>query len=210
MCIRDRYQRRVHGVDNHYRIFKYDGEQLNMVDLKHTELYEVAWRPGKFEDRPPSPRKVSEASEKAEEGKAKAKPKRILNLRETEDFMEKERQLHENKKHTTKEEEGAPAPVPEETKKNKYAHLSHLRQKNTAPPGISPPQEPRPEIKTEVKHEVPQEYRNAPPADINKKDKFKQQRKYSKEFNIDSDDARGGPPGLSGRLRTESDDKTFH
>lgn len=33
-------------VDNHYRVFKYDGELLNVLDLKSTELYEVLWQPG--------------------------------------------------------------------------------------------------------------------------------------------------------------------
>lgn len=44
-------------VDNHFKIFKYDGDLINKFDFSHTELYDVIWRPSniKFTDRPPSP-----------------------------------------------------------------------------------------------------------------------------------------------------------
>lgn len=74
-------------VDNGYKIFKYTGELLGGMDLKTTELYEVLWRPGKFEDRPPSGRKMSTQSEAT----ALAKPKRIMKLREDVDFVKGER-----------------------------------------------------------------------------------------------------------------------
>mmetsp|Transcript_25171 Transcript_25171/g.22198 ORF Transcript_25171/g.22198 Transcript_25171/m.22198 type:complete len:292 (+) Transcript_25171:711-1586(+) len=52
-------------VDNNYRIFKYNGESLNTVDFGHSELYEVLWRPGQYQDRPPSPSKKVEVKEEA-------------------------------------------------------------------------------------------------------------------------------------------------
>eukprot|EP00331_Platyophrya_macrostoma_P020198 CAMPEP_0176467302 /NCGR_PEP_ID=MMETSP0127-20121128/38385_1 /TAXON_ID=938130 /ORGANISM="Platyophrya macrostoma, Strain WH" /LENGTH=262 /DNA_ID=CAMNT_0017860591 /DNA_START=102 /DNA_END=890 /DNA_ORIENTATION=- len=42
-------------VDNYFKVFKYNGSLINSVDYKNSELYEVAWRPGKYEDRPASP-----------------------------------------------------------------------------------------------------------------------------------------------------------
>jgi translation initiation factor 2A len=75
-------------VDNHYRIFKYDGELINVLDMKQTELYEVQWRPGKFSDRPPSPKKQPTATEAGQDGNAAPKkPKRIMKLREDVDFV---------------------------------------------------------------------------------------------------------------------------
>ena len=63
-------------VDNNMKIFKYDGTHTNTIDMTHTELYEVVWKPPieKFVDRPPSPKmKTAENVDKPPE-----KAKRIF------------------------------------------------------------------------------------------------------------------------------------
>jgi translation initiation factor 2A len=32
-------------VDNHFKIFKYNGELIKQQDFSETELYEIIWRP---------------------------------------------------------------------------------------------------------------------------------------------------------------------
>lgn len=59
-------------VDNAYKVFKYTGELLNSVDYSDTELYEVLWKPGKYNDRPTTPMKKEE---KKEEETQKFRPK---------------------------------------------------------------------------------------------------------------------------------------
>lgn len=59
-------------VDNAYKVFKYTGEILNSVDYSDTELYEVLWKPGKYQDRPTTPIK---REEKKEEETQKFRPK---------------------------------------------------------------------------------------------------------------------------------------
>jgi translation initiation factor 2A len=63
-------------VDNNIKTFKYNGLLINSVDYSHSELYEVAWRPGKYEDRPASPNalKISQQLQEAED----KKPKKIF------------------------------------------------------------------------------------------------------------------------------------
>jgi translation initiation factor 2A len=50
-------------VDNGYKIFKYNGDVLNTVDYSHTELYEVLWQPGKYQNRPLTPPKIKKDDE---------------------------------------------------------------------------------------------------------------------------------------------------
>lgn len=50
-------------VDNHYRVYKFDGEYYTNFSLKHTELYEVIWQPGLHHDRPVQPKTTITTSE---------------------------------------------------------------------------------------------------------------------------------------------------
>jgi len=61
-------------VDNNYKVYKYNGIMLSMVDFTQTELYEVTWRPGKYVDRPVSP----DFDKQVSDLKKDDKPRRIF------------------------------------------------------------------------------------------------------------------------------------
>lgn len=50
-------------VDNNFKVFKYNGLLINSFDYSNSELYEIAWRPGVYEDRPASPNAIKIAQE---------------------------------------------------------------------------------------------------------------------------------------------------
>eukprot|EP00825_Cyclidium_porcatum_P031338 TRINITY_DN3318_c0_g1_i3.p1 TRINITY_DN3318_c0_g1~~TRINITY_DN3318_c0_g1_i3.p1 ORF type:complete len:477 (+),score=95.46 TRINITY_DN3318_c0_g1_i3:77-1507(+) len=51
-------------VDNNFKVFKYNGQQIHSCNFNKTELYEVNWYSrGQYKDRPPSPQALEETKQ---------------------------------------------------------------------------------------------------------------------------------------------------